>query len=139
MMLTVLVVACGVAPARPLTGSDTPEAQSAAIAAAIPSIERIFTDFQFDARAPGLVYGIVADGRLVHVKGLGTQELETRRPVTADTLFRIASVTKAFTALRDEGKLSLDSAAEVYVPQIRAWRYPTSDSPRIRARDLLRD
>src|SRR3546814_20830362 len=51
-------------------------------------------------------------------------------------------MTKAFTALvilklRDEGKLSLDDLAEQYVPEMRDWRYPTADSPRIRISDLL--
>ena len=51
-------------------------------------------------------------------------------------------MSKAFTALailklRDEGRLSLDALAETYVPEMRGWRYPTSDSPRIRVRDLL--
>jgi CubicO group peptidase (beta-lactamase class C family) len=112
------------------------------IAAAIPTIDRIFSDFQRESHAPGLVYGIVADGRLVHVKSFGVQDLTANRPVTADSLFRIASMSKAFTALgilklRDEGKLSLDALAETYVPEMRGWRYPTSDSPRIRVRDLL--
>ena len=51
-------------------------------------------------------------------------------------------MSKAFTALailklRDEGRLRLDALAETYVPEMRSWRYPTSDSPRIRVRDLL--
>ena len=113
-----------------------------ALARAVPNIDRIFADFQRESHAPGLVYGIVADGRLVHVKALGVQDLEAKRPVTAESLFRIASMSKAFTALailklRDEGKLSLDALAETYVPELRSWRYPTSDSPRIRVRDLL--
>ncbi len=81
------------------------------------SVDRIFADYALDAHLPGLVYGIVAHGRLVHVYALGVQELDTKRPVTADTLFRIASMTKAFTALtvlklRDDGKLQLDALAE---------------------------
>lgn len=112
------------------------------IAATIPEIDRIFLDFQQESHAPGLVYGIVADGRLAHVKAFGVQDLKAKRPVTPDSLFRIASMSKAFTALailklRDEGKLSLDAPAETYVPELRAWRYPTADSPLIRVRDLL--
>ena len=122
-----------------------PRAQAAderRIAHALPDIDRIFADFQVDSHAPGLVYGIVANGRLVHVKGFGVQDLVHRRPVTADSLFRIASMTKAFTALsilklREEGRLSLDDLAEKYVPELRGWTYPTKDSPRIRVRDLL--
>jgi CubicO group peptidase (beta-lactamase class C family) len=112
------------------------------IVEAIPAIDQIFSDFRLDSHAPGLVYGIVADGRLVHVKGFGVQDLKAKRPVTADSLFRIASMSKAFTGLailklRDEGKLSLDALAEAYIPEMRGWRYPTADSPRIRVRDLL--
>jgi len=104
--------------------------------------DRIFEEYYLDAHVPGLVYGMVADGKLVHVKAFGVQDMESRRPVTADTLFRIASVTKAFTALtvlklRDDGRLRLDAPAEDYVPELRGWKYPTDDSPRIRVRDLL--
>jgi CubicO group peptidase (beta-lactamase class C family) len=117
-------------------------ADASRIEQAIPAIDRLFADFQVDSHAPGLVYGIVADGRLVHVKGLGVQDLVRKRPVTPDSLFRIASMTKAFTALsilklREEGKLSLDDLAETYVPEMRGWTYPTKDSPHIHIRDLL--
>jgi CubicO group peptidase (beta-lactamase class C family) len=106
------------------------------------SVDHFFSDFALDSHIPGLVFGIVANGRLVYVRGLGVQDLESNRPVTADTLFRIASMTKAFTALtvltlRDQGKLQLDALAETYVPEMRGWKYPTQDSPRIRVRDLL--
>jgi D-alanyl-D-alanine-carboxypeptidase/D-alanyl-D-alanine-endopeptidase len=105
-------------------------------------IDEIFADYALDSHIPGMVYGIVADGRLVYVRTLGVQDLESKRPVTADTLFRIASMTKAFTALtvlklRDDRKLQLDALAETYVPELRNWKYPTQDSPRIRVRDLL--
>ena len=133
LFAAMLVLAPAAAPAQ-----RVPET----IAAAIPSIDRIFSEFHTTSHAPGLVYGIVADGRLVHVKSFGVQDLEAKRPATPDSLFRIASMSKAFTALailklRDEGKLSLDALAETYVPEMRGWRYPTADSPRIRVRDLL--
>ncbi len=107
-----------------------------------PDIDAIFARFQAEAHVPGMVYGVVQGGRLAYVKGIGVQDLEAKRPVTADSLFRIASMTKAFTALsilslRDKGKLRLDDLAEDYVPEMKHWAYPTSDSPRIRIRDLL--
>jgi CubicO group peptidase (beta-lactamase class C family) len=105
-------------------------------------IDRVFDEYRLDAHVPGLVYGIVMDGRLVHVRAFGVQDLDSNRPVTPETLFRIASMTKSFTALsilklRDEGRLSLDATAETYIPEMRDWQYPTEDSPRIRVRDLL--
>jgi len=116
--------------------------QPASLEALAPEIDTIFGRFMEESHVPGVTYGIVSGGRLAYVRSLGVQELETRRPVTADSLFRIASMSKAFTALailklRDEGKLSLDGLAETYVPELRNWRYPTADSPRIRVRDLL--
>ena len=109
---------------------------------AFDKTDKIFDEYRLDAHIPGLVYGIVADGKLVHVKGFGIQDTENKRPVTADSLFRIASMSKAFTALtilklRDEGKLRLDAPAEDYVPEMKGWTYPTSDSPKITVRDLL--
>ena len=62
---------------------------------------RSSTKFRLDAHIPGIVYGIVENGSLVHVGTFGIQDTESARPVTADTLFRVASMTKAFTALHD--------------------------------------
>jgi CubicO group peptidase (beta-lactamase class C family) len=107
-----------------------------------PEIDALFAKYQADQHIPGIVYGVVKDGRLAYVKGIGVQNIDDKRPVTPDSLFRIASMTKAFTALsilklRDDGKLRLDDLAEQYVPEMRGWTYPTKDSPRIRVRDLL--
>jgi CubicO group peptidase (beta-lactamase class C family) len=115
---------------------------ASAIADVVPAIDAHFQRFMADGHVPGLVYGIVRDGRLQHVGAFGVQDLDSRRAVDGETLFRIASMSKAFTALailklRDEGKLSLDDLAEAHVLEMRGWRYPTSDSPRIRVRDLL--
>jgi CubicO group peptidase (beta-lactamase class C family) len=128
-----------------LAMSQAPPGQSAAPATLgqlVPAIDAHFRRFQQDAHVPGLVYGVVRDGTLLHVGTMGVQDLESKQPVDADTLFRIASMSKAFTALailklRDDGRLSLDALAETYVPEMRGWRYPTTDSPRIRVRDLL--
>jgi CubicO group peptidase (beta-lactamase class C family) len=105
-------------------------------------IDAVMEAYRLDAHIPGMVWGIVRDGRLIHVKGAGLQDVDAKRPVTPDTLFRIASMTKAFTALtilalRDDGKLSLDAPVETYVPELKGWRYPTDDAPKIRVRDLL--
>ena len=134
-----LLLAAAVALATPCAASA--QQAPSQIAQAIPAIDRIFADWRLDAHAPGLVYGIVAGGRLVHVGTSGVQELEARRPVTADSLFRIASMTKAFTALsilrlRDEGRLPLYALAETYVPSMSLVRIRFG-WPRIRVRDRL--
>lgn len=123
-------------PAAPAAPAKLPDP------AVLTEVDKFFADWRLSAHAPGLVYGIVADGRLVAVRGLGVQDTQSAAPVTADSLFRIASMSKAFTALailklRDEGKLSLDAPAERYVPEMKTWTYPTSDSPKITVRNLL--
>lgn len=122
------------APARAF--ADEPDAIT------LVAIDRIFEEWRIESHVPGLVYGVVKDGRVVAIKGQGVQDIVSKRAVDGDSLFRIASMSKAFTALailklRDEGKLSLDALAETYVPEMRGWTYPTKDSPRIRVRDLL--
>ena len=60
---------------------------------------------------PGLAIGVVYDGALLWGAGYGFADIEAGAPVTLDTRFRIASITKTFTAtailqLRDAGALS---------------------------------
>ncbi|HWK36150.1 serine hydrolase domain-containing protein [Sphingomonas sp.] len=135
-----LALHCATASAQPTP--VPPAAAAQGIDSVTPAIAALFEDYVREQHIPGLVYGIVKDGRLVTVKGLGVQDVATRRPITADSRFRIASMSKAFTALaildlRDQGKLRLDDLAETHVPEMRGWTYPTADSPRIRVRDLL--
>jgi CubicO group peptidase (beta-lactamase class C family) len=117
-------------------------AQAPEPAALDAEIGAVLTKWMAENHVPGMVFGVIKDGRLAYVRAEGVQETAQKRPVTSDTLFRIASMTKAFTALsilklRDEGRLALDDPADRYVPEMRGWTYPTSDSPRITIRDLL--
>lgn len=112
------------------------------LAAAFPEIERLFNSWFERVHAPGAVMGIIIDGELVWVKTAGVSETKDRAPVTTDTVFRIASMTKSFTALsilklRDEGKLSLDDQVAKYVPALADLPYPTKDSPTLTIRHLL--
>jgi CubicO group peptidase (beta-lactamase class C family) len=109
---------------------------------AFPDIDRIVQEFTTTNHVPGAAWGVVIDGELAHAGVTGYRDLPSKAPVTTDSVFRIASMTKSFTAisilkLRDEGKLSLDDPAEKYVPELKALVYPTSDSPKITIRYLL--
>ena len=114
----------------------------ATLATAFADIDRLILDFTTRSFVPGAAWGIIVDGELAHVGTTGLRDIPSKSPVDGDTVFRIASMTKSFTAvsilkLRDEGKLSLDDPAERYVPEMKALRYPTTDSPRITIRHLL--
>lgn len=109
---------------------------------AFPRIEAIFREFAEKRPALGVAYGVVVDGKLAHAGGLGVQNVTTQAPVTPDSVFRIASMTKSFTAmaimkLREDGKLQLDDAVERHVPELAGLPYPTKDSARITVRNLL--
>lgn len=109
---------------------------------ALPEIDRIMLEFAERSHVPGIGYGIVVDGNVVHLNVAGYRELASRAPVDTSTVFRIASMSKSFAAvsilqLRDAGKLSLDDLAERYVPELAGLRYPTTDSPKLTIRLLL--
>ena len=137
-----LVLTLGTAaPLQAQAPAAAPAAAPSTLQEAIPVIDAAFDRWQANAHAPGLVYGVVQDGRIIHLRMTGVRTVDGPA-VTPDTLFRIASMSKAFTALailklRDEGRLSLDDLAEVHVPEMANWTYATADAPRIRVRDLL--
>lgn len=120
----------------------TDPARRQKLAAALPEIEKVFEDTLARQKPPGLAFGVVIDGELVLSRGYGVRDVGTKAPVDADTVFRIASMTKSFTAiailrLRDEGRLSLDDPASKYVPELARLPLPTADSPAITIRHLL--
>ncbi len=90
---------------------------------------------------PGLAVGIVYDRQLVYAKGFGYADLEKKTPVTPQSLFRIASNSKTFTAtaimqLRDEGKLRLDDPIDKYLKGFYIQN-PFPDAPKITIFNLL--
>jgi serine-type D-Ala-D-Ala carboxypeptidase/endopeptidase len=90
---------------------------------------------------PAFAYGIIRGGELVHSAGFGVTCLGGAAP-DADTVFRIASMSKSFTAsaillLRDAGALSLDDPAEKYAPELASWEPVTPDAERVTVRNLL--
>lgn len=112
------------------------------LSTAFPAIDRALREFATRDHVPGAALGVIIDGKLAHVALSGVRDITSNAPVDGDTVFRIASMTKSFTAmailkLRDEGKLSLDDPAERYVPELKTLAYPTSDAPRITVRHLL--
>jgi CubicO group peptidase (beta-lactamase class C family) len=73
---------------------------------------------------PGIAVCVVKDGKVVHSRGYGVRSLATRQPVDENTLFGIASNSKAFTTaalgmLVDEGKLQWDDKVRKYIPEFQ--------------------
>ena len=79
---------------------------------------------------PGAQIAVVVDGKIAHSRGYGVADIETGRPVTALTLFRVGSVTKMVTAavltqLAADGQLDLQAPIGTYVPEIAGKRIAT--------------
>ena len=90
---------------------------------------------------PGLAIGVVHDRELVWARGYGTSDLESGAPVTPETVFRVGSITKLFTAtaimqLRDAGKLRLDDPVAAHLPWFQV-KSTFTDEPEISVRQLL--
>ena len=89
---------------------------------------------------PGIAVGIIKDGKLVLAKGYGVSNINTNQKVDANTLFGIASNSKAFTAnalaiLVDEGKINWDDKVIKYLPDFKMYNdYVTNE---FTIRDLL--
>lgn len=112
------------------------------IAVAFPVIDQLYKEYAEKNHIPGMVYGIVMDGKLVHTGNTGYADIAHQVPANPESDFRIASMTKSFTAmavlkLRDEGKLKLDDPVGMYIPEMKNMKYPTKDASEVTVRHLL--
>ncbi|MEK6611884.1 MAG: serine hydrolase [Gemmatimonadota bacterium] len=88
-------------------------------------VDSLFADFNTPA-APGAAVLVAMDGKILVSKGYGLADLEARSPVTPHTNFRLASVTKQFTAMAtmllvQDGKLRLDESLTDVFPEFPAY------------------
>ena len=99
--------------------------RSAALPTLSPSgaaaIDRMFQAAVDKGEIPGAVVAVTSGERVVYLKAFGKQDVASGVPMSTDTLFRIASMTKPVTSvgvmmLYEQGKLRLDDAAGDYVP-----------------------
>jgi CubicO group peptidase (beta-lactamase class C family) len=107
-----------------------------------PALQQLIEQHARAENIPGFAYGVVVDDKLVVASASGLINLEKKLPATTRSCFRMASMTKSFTAmailkLRDEGKLSLDDPVADYIPEMSNLEYLTSDAPVINIENLL--
>ncbi len=89
------------------------------------AVDSIFSEWDADD-APGCALGIIQDGELVYARGYGMANLEYDIPNSSESVFRIGSTSKQFTAacivlLSQEGKLSLDDPLSKFFPDFPAY------------------
>ena len=115
---------------------------SSAVAAqrADTSLDAFIRTWMRTARIPGLAVGVARDGRVTLARGYGFADLAARRPVTRDSMFHIASVTKPVTAtvvmqLVEQGHMQLDDPVDPFLDF--ALRNPRHADTPITFRHLL--
>ncbi|MEN9933368.1 MAG: hypothetical protein RIS17_1941, partial [Pseudomonadota bacterium] len=117
------------APQAAIRIADNPDVQAAA---------RLFSAWMEGQIAyrglPGVAVGVVHDQQLVWSKGFGFADIAAKKPMTADTRFRIASNSKLFAAiailqLREQGKLRLDDPVEKHLPWFKMKPAGPDDGP----------
>ena len=104
-----------------------PVSQQPSLEATLAELDqRLAAEFAKDGIG-GASIGVVVGAKLVWTKNYGYADMEATRVPTADTVYRIGSITKQFTALAllrqvEAGKMSLTDPLEKYVPEIKALR-----------------
>lgn len=114
----------------------------AKVVALVPRLDAFLQEWFDDSGATGMVAGVVLDGELVYERSFGLLARGSAAAVSGDSVFRVASLSKSFTALavlqlRDAGKLALDVPVTDYLPELSAIRRSTRDAAPITARMLL--
>ena len=117
-------------PAMPVRGADPEPA----------AIDRLMNDALKQWDAPGAALVIVRDDRIVYLQGYGRKHIDKPEPVTPDTVFPLASCTKAFTStliatLVDEGEMRWDDPVRKHLPAFHLSD-PNADAM-VSMRDLL--
>lgn len=107
-----------------LASAATADKTATAAPLDVKKIDQIVASAMTEFQVPGLAIAIVSQDQLVLAKGYGVRDIANQQPVTEQTLFGIASNTKAFTAaalamLVDQGKLSWDDKVIQHIPEFQ--------------------
>ena len=129
----------------PDAGSKDPAYVRDPAYAAGPAYDSVLSGYRAALAKSGIAGSslmIVRDGAIVAHATEGLQNVDTQEPVTADTIYHWASITKTFTGiaimqLRDRGLLSLDDPVVKYVPELRLVHDPFGDVSQIRIRHMM--
>ncbi|MBW2734496.1 MAG: beta-lactamase family protein [Deltaproteobacteria bacterium] len=130
----------GCAPSKPLAPMNGPQRAAQATDPALARIHNLASTEANKQALPGMAVGLIRAGKLVSVKGYGASP--AAKGITGETVFRLGSVTKTFTAmavlqLRDAGKLKLADPVAKYLPELAAVLSPAGKKP-VSVQHLLR-
>lgn len=94
-------------------------------------IDKYVAETMAQQSVPGIAIAIARDGKIIYAKGFGFADLENKIPFTPQTVSRIGSVSKTFTAaavmqLVEQGKINLDAEVQTYMPTFPKKKWPVT-------------
>jgi CubicO group peptidase (beta-lactamase class C family) len=125
LLVTALLFQCITVRCQSITVSNSPRKD--VDYGRLARIDTLVNSYVGKGWVPGVVTLVVKDGEIVQYNGYGLADMESKKPMQKDDLFRIASQTKAIVStaimiLYEEGKLTLDEPIADFLP---AWRHPS--------------
>ncbi|WP_077228798.1 serine hydrolase domain-containing protein [Sphingomonas hengshuiensis] len=132
-MAAIIAVTCAFHPARSRAADATGGRH-----------QQVDAIFKTDGKTPGCAVAISRAGSLDYARGYGLANLEHDIPITPQSIFLAASISKQFTAfsiglLAQDGKLSLDDDIRKYVPEMPDYGRPITIAQLIHHTDGLRE
>jgi CubicO group peptidase (beta-lactamase class C family) len=127
IMLGVLILNLGLLsaqpPVKPVLTLSTPESAGMS-SERLTRIDKVIKEYIDKKWTNGAVAMIVRNGKIVYYKGFGYDDMEAKKSMQRDGIFRIASQTKAITSvavmiLYEEGKFLLDDPISKYIPEFK--------------------
>ena len=90
----------------------------------LETINTVFTDYVTTGKLPGVVVLAARNGKVVYHQAIGMRDMENKKPMSTETIFRIASQTKAIVSvgimmLQEEGKLLLSDPLSKYISEFK--------------------
>src|SRR6266480_4230178 len=139
-LLLAALAGCSTGQPSSVVPVPTPDAASSAQPVDLKAIDSLLDKAREAWGVPGVAVAIVRGDEVLYLKGSGFRDLNTRDPVTPDTIFPLASCTKAFTTtamamLVDEGKMAWDDPVRKHVDFFHLSD-PTADA-NVTLRDLV--
>ena len=122
------ILACGAATVVPEHGLPTAVPEDVGVSAErLEEIAPALQGYVDKGQLPGFLTVIARKGKIAHFETIGMQDVENKKPVELDTIFRIYSMSKPITSvavmiLYDEGRLQLDDPVEMYIPAFQGMK-----------------
>ena len=77
---------------------------------------------------PGVATGVIKDGKVVYLKGFGSADLDSKKPITPQTKFQLGEMSKQFTTLAilllaEQGKINMNEDIHKYLPELPEYAH----------------